>query len=166
MTGTSRIAKIKPAMAKSMANKAMPAGFFLGLYKARPIEKIEQINQGIQAERVPGLARLLGLNQLDVIGIVGLARSSINRKVSNGSLLAKDEGERILGVEALIGQVEAMVLESGDPTGFDAGKWVGDWIKTPNAALGGIPPASFLNTVEGQKLVASILAMAQTGAYA
>ncbi len=80
--------------------------------------------------------------------------------------LSKDESERVLGVAALIGRVQAMVEESGNPTGFDAAHWVADWLAKPLPALAGATPASYMGTFEGQRLVAELLAMSQSGAYA
>ena len=70
------------------------------------------------------------------------------------------------GVQALIGQVEEMVRESGNPIDFDAAKWVSEWLNSPLPALGGQHPATYMDTIEGQKLVASLLSMAQSGAFA
>lgn len=139
---------------------------FLEAYSASPTKKIEEIKRGIPAERIKDLAMHMDLPQTILIDYLGLARSSVNYKANTKKMLAKDESELVLGVESLIGQVETMVEESGDPTGFDPAKWVADWIKSPNPVLGGKTPSSFMDTVEGQKLVANILAMAQTGAYA
>jgi hypothetical protein len=58
-----------------------------------------------------------------------------------------------------------MVEESGDPAGFDAAHWVADWLAKPLPALGGATPASYMDTFEGQKLVAELLSMSQSGAY-
>ncbi len=135
-------------------------------YAASPSAKIIQIKSGIPATRVKLLAQNMALPQTTLLKILGLARSSVSYKSTTQKLLAKDASELVLGVEALIGQVAAMVAESGDATDFDAAKWVASWLETSNPALGGAQPAAFMDTVEGQKLVASILAMAQTGAYA
>ncbi|MFN3458076.1 MAG: antitoxin Xre/MbcA/ParS toxin-binding domain-containing protein [Novosphingobium sp.] len=67
---------------------------------------------------------------------------------------------------ALIGQVEAIVAESGDPKGFDAPEWLSRWLREPLPALGGTPPVALLDTMEGQAMVAEALARIQSGAYA
>lgn len=74
--------------------------------------------------------------------------------------------ETVPGIASLIGNVQQMVGESGDPTDFDAARWVADWMTRRLPALGGATPASYMDTVEGQKLIAELLAMAQSGAYA
>lgn len=77
-----------------------------------------------------------------------------------------DESERVLGVETLIGMVQSMVEQSGDPIGFDAARWLANWLSEPLPALTGATPASYMDTFEGQKLVAELLSMSQSGAYA
>lgn len=82
------------------------------------------------------------------------------------TVLSRDESERVLGIASLIGKVQTMVDESGEPTGFDAALWVAAWLARPLPALGGATPASYMDTFEGQKLVAELLSMSQSGAYA
>ncbi|WP_293880590.1 MbcA/ParS/Xre antitoxin family protein, partial [Sphingomonas sp.] len=71
-----------------------------------------------------------------------------------------------LGLAELLGQVEAMVEESGSPEGFDAGAWLTNWLRRPVQALGGAKPIEYLDTIKGQMLVAKLLLQMQTGAYA
>ena len=68
--------------------------------------------------------------------------------------------------KALIGMVQTMVEQSGEPAGFNAARWVSDWLTSPLPALAGATPASYMDTFEGQKLVAELLSMSQSGAYA
>ncbi|NHZ83032.1 DUF2384 domain-containing protein [Massilia sp. CCM 8695] len=95
-----------------------------------------------------------------------LSRAAISRKEREGTLLSSDESERVMGVETLIGMVQSMVEESGNPEGFDAARWLSTWLTQPLPALGGATPASYMDTFEGQKLVAELLTMMQSGAYA
>lgn len=69
------------------------------------------------------------------------------------------------GVESLVRRVQAMIGEAGDPRGFDAAKWVDEWINIPVPALGGKTPASLMHTVEGQELVSTLLMQGQYGVY-
>ena len=80
-------------------------------------------------------------------------------------MLSPDESARVLGMARLVGQVQPMVQESGQPEGFDAAAWVARWIDRPVPALGGLRPAELLDTAEGQAIVANVLSRAQTGAY-
>jgi uncharacterized protein (DUF2384 family) len=69
------------------------------------------------------------------------------------------------GFLRLVAQVETMVSESGDPTGFDAYEWTRQWIAMPLPALNGATPADYMTTPDGIDLVSRILACAQSGAY-
>ena len=66
----------------------------------------------------------------------------------------------------LVGQIEAMVEESGNPDRFDAPEWLSRWLREPLPALGGDKPINLLDTMEGQALVSRALAQMQTCAYA
>ncbi|PWF46153.1 DUF2384 domain-containing protein [Massilia glaciei] len=106
------------------------------------------------------------MSKENLLSSLGLSRATISRKEKDATVLSKDESERVLGVEMLIGMVQAMVEQSGHPTGFDAARWVADWLSKPLPALAGATPASYMDTFEGQKLVAELLSMSQSGAYA
>ena len=71
----------------------------------------------------------------------------------------------MMAIAMLIGQAQIIVNESGDPTNFDAGKWIAAWLDIPNRALGGARPATFLDTAEGRELVSDLLTRMQTGGY-
>jgi uncharacterized protein (DUF2384 family) len=95
-----------------------------------------------------------------------LSRATVNRKVRSEGTLSQDESERVLGMASLIGQVQTMVEESGQMEGFNAAEWLAHWLFQPLPALGGNTPASFMDSIEGQKMVSNLLAMTQSGAYA
>jgi putative toxin-antitoxin system antitoxin component (TIGR02293 family) len=95
-----------------------------------------------------------------------LASATVNRKSRDQKPLSSDESSRVIGMARLVGQVQAMVEESGDPEGFDAATWVAEWLEQPLPALGGRRPAELMDTPEGQNLVSNLVARLQTGAYA
>lgn len=138
------------------------------IYLARldPQARINLIRQGIPAATLGHLSARMGLSKETLLASLGLPRATISRKEKEAAMLSKDESERVLGFETLIDLVQTMVDESGDPNGFNAPHWLAGWITKPLPALGGATPASYMDTFEGQRLVASILAMAQSGAYA
>jgi uncharacterized protein (DUF2384 family) len=74
--------------------------------------------------------------------------------------------EQATDVADLIMQVEKIVAESGDPTGFDAARWTEQWLRQPNRALGGKQPSEFMATADGRALVAGLIAQMQAGTYA
>ncbi len=136
------------------------------LYRLEPTERIALIRQGIEASMIGSLSSRMGVSKDNLLASLGLSRTTISRKEKDGKLLSSDESEHVLGVETLIGMVQDMVEQSGEPAGFDAARWVSAWLFQPMPALAGATPASYMDTLEGQKLVAELLAMSQSGAYA
>lgn len=135
-------------------------------YRFDPQARIALIRQGIPASTISKLSSRMGMSKEHLLSSLGLSRATISRKEKDASLLSKDESERVLGVETLIGMVQTMVEQSGDPAGFDAARWLSGWLSQPLPALAGATPASYMDTFEGQKLVAELLSMSQSGAYA
>jgi putative toxin-antitoxin system antitoxin component (TIGR02293 family) len=111
------------------------------------------------------LLEALAVPQAAACKALGLSVATINKKAKSGQALAQDEGERVIGVAKLVGQLEAMVEESGDPEGFDPVAWISTWLNEPLPALGGTRPIDLLDTMEGQALVGDTLARVQSGAY-
>ncbi len=56
--------------------------------------------------------------------MLGLARSTVARKIAQRGALSQSESEKLVGIERLIGQVDATVREAGEaPHDFDAVRW-------------------------------------------
>lgn len=142
------------------------AGGYRELFAASPQARIAMIRQGVPAIEAKRLVQALGVEQKVFYQALGLKTATVNRKITQSEQLASDESERLLGVARLIGQVEQIVAESGDPQGFDAPEWLSRWLREPLPALGGTPPMALLDTMEGQAMVAEALARIQSGAYA
>lgn len=136
------------------------------VYWAAPHERINALKQGVPARHINSLCSRMKISKDSLIDAVRLSRATINRKARSEGILSQDESERVLGVEYLIGQVQAMVEESGEPLGFDAAEWLGQWLFRPLPALAGRTAASYMDSIEGQKMVSNLLAMTQSGAYA
>ena len=138
---------------------------FIAFYKMDFADKIQTIRSGVPAQRVGELSSAMNMPKEALMDSLGLSRATINRKVLREQTLSPEESERVMGMQALIGQVEAMIDTDSAP-GFDAAKWLASWLAAPLPALGGATPGSFMDTVEGQKYVGNLLEMAQSGAYA
>ncbi|QCP14513.1 DUF2384 domain-containing protein [Pseudoduganella umbonata] len=95
---------------------------------------------------------------------LGLSPATINRKVRREQTLSPQESERVMGMHALIGQVQAL-FDTERTAEFDAARWLATWLTAPLPALGGATPASFIDTVGGQNYVSNLLEMVQSGTY-
>ncbi len=139
---------------------------YLELYRAEPADRIRMVKEGVSAWVVKRLVADLSVEQQTLFDALNLSIATVNRKVTRKEALASNEGERVVGVAKLVGQLQAILEESGDPKGFDAQAWISDWLREPLPALGGTRPLDYLDTMEGQALVAGALAKVQNGAYA
>jgi putative toxin-antitoxin system antitoxin component (TIGR02293 family) len=139
---------------------------FPQVYRSAGHERVQLIKAGIPAKDVFAFALLFGVSQDEFVRHLGLSKSTVSRKIKADETLSADQGERLLGVAKLAGQVQTLVEESGDAAGFDAKAWLTGWLAQPNPALGGACPWSYMDTMEGQEVLATLIAQMQSGAYA
>ena len=131
-----------------------------------PLEHVAMAKQGLPANAVPEFAERMGVSSEWLFSRLGLASATIGRKLRSDTPLSTEEGARTLGLARLIGLAQRIVEESGTPASFNAAAWVAHWLEQPLPALGGEPPAHFMDTSEGQAIVAGLLAQIQHGTYA
>lgn len=147
------------------AGQASAAFAYLDLFRAGPPERIKAIRAGVSAREAKALTRALGIDQAVMFKALGLKTATVNRKATQGGVLSPDESERVLGLARLVGQVQAMVEESGNLEDFDAPVALARWLCARVPALGGVEPIQYLDTMEGQAVVARLLAQIQAGVY-
>jgi putative toxin-antitoxin system antitoxin component (TIGR02293 family) len=136
------------------------------VYRADPMDRVALVKSGVPAAEFVGLASTMGMPKERLASTLGLARATVDRKIRDNKLLSPDESSRVLGMASLVGQVQSLVAESGEPQGFDVGAWVSGWLERPVPALGGRRPAELMDTSEGQAIVSRLVAQMQSGAYA
>jgi putative toxin-antitoxin system antitoxin component (TIGR02293 family) len=140
--------------------------WYLDVFRATPQQRIDMIKAGVPARDAKLMLRRFTGSHARAFEALNVSQSTVNRRAQKDQVLSADISERILGVAKLVGQVQAMVEESGDPQGFDAAAWLSTWIEEPLPALGGARPVDIMDTMEGQALVSTLLAQIQSGAYA
>ena len=169
MTGTAvdDIAKTVGSTATTQGRSEghLPHLSYIEYYRSAPADRIAIIKSGLNASAAYVIIMGISRSKNVALRAVDIPQATMNRWVKANAKLPPAESERVLGVGRLIGQVEAMVEESGDPEGFDARAWLTRWLGEPLAALGGVCPRDLLDTIEGQKLVSEMLARMQSGAY-
>lgn len=143
-----------------------PGLVYIEIYRSSPQGRIKMIRSGVKAGDAKQMITDLHFDQQALLGALNLKTATVNRKAARDEALSTEESERVLGIASLVGQLQAIVEESGDPEGFDATQWLSRWLREPLPALGGEKPMSLLDTMEGQSLVADTLAKAQSGAFA
>lgn len=165
--------KAKPAQGETLEvltvagrkKRVLASGNFVKIYRAGRLERVRVIKAGVAPAAVKDIAAAMGSPQEVVIRQLGISRSTWARKRSQQVPLEQNASEKVMGLATLIGQVESLVKEQGEPKGFDAAKWLQGWIEQPVPALGGRKPAELLDTREGQQIVSGLLDAIRAGAY-
>ena len=123
-----------------------------GAFALSAIERAELVKRGLPARAVQEMSAAMGLPREQLMRAVGLARSTVERK---------------LAARGRLGQVDAMGREwGGAPVGFDAARWFAAWMGEPVAALGGLRPQQLLDTADGREALATLLLQMRSGVYA
>ena len=139
---------------------------FVALYKAPALMQVEWVKRGLGARDAKIILGQLRVSQGEALSALHIPVATVNRKAKSNAPLSPAEGERVLGFGRLLGQLQTMVRESGNPEGFDASAWLSAWMSAPVPALGGARPLDLMDTMTGQALVSQVLAQMQSGAYA
>ena len=150
----------------SAARDKAPLLSYITVYRASPLERIAMIRRGIPASEAKRILADLPIGQGAGFKALNLSTATVNKKAKQGETLSPEESERIVGFAKLVGQLEAMIQDSGDPAGFDARAWIARWLTERLPAFGGARPADLMDTMEGQGMVAAALSKIQSGAYA
>lgn len=139
---------------------------YLRIFRASPSERIALIREGIAAESLVITGMDMGMPKERLLSFLHFPRSTINRRISRKECLPPEFSERMIGLEKLIGQVEDIMADAEGVQNFNAAQWVAQWLELPLPALANAKPADYMDTIEGQALVAGLLTRIQTGAYA
>ncbi len=139
---------------------------FVNLYEASVLAQVGWLRSGLGARDAKSILGQLHFPRGEALSALQIAIATVNRKAKNNAALSTAEGERVLGVGRLLGQVQTIVRASGNADGFDASSWLSTWMSSPVPALGGARPLDLMDTMTGQALVSQLLAQMQSGAYA
>jgi putative toxin-antitoxin system antitoxin component (TIGR02293 family) len=124
------------------------------------------IRRGVPACEAKRMFVELRIGQGAGFKALNLSVATVNKKAKHGHRLSPEESERIVGFAKLVGQIETIMQDSGDPKSFDARACMARWLVEPLPAFEGVRPIDLVDTMEGQGLVSSALAIMQSGAYA
>ncbi len=136
---------------------------YVELYQMSQFDYLQRVIDGVSSQAIPDLVFDMGVSQTLICKMLGLSPSTISRKVSAGQRLSTTEGEIILGIGKLIGQIQVILEECGDPERFNPATWLSSWVLTPLPALQGEKPEKYLGSINGQQFLSTIIAKAING---
>jgi len=165
MSGSLAVALATPSAdaAAGLAQASLPAP--LAWYEAPLEERMALVRRGVPAHWLRTLAAAMDLSRSTLCELLGLKLSTINRKLQQNLLLSPDDSERLMALQRLIGQAEAVVRDCGDSEGFEASSWLAGWLLQPQAALGGARAANYLDTADGREQLSRLIGAQASGSY-
>jgi len=134
---------------------------------ATPLEIMEIERRGVSGTFIKELSKRMQVPTSRIFTILGVAKATAEKKAAAGELVSGSGGRAAVGMIKLLG-IAQEVLNSSTATeakGFDAAKWLGQWIERPQPALGGLKPADLIDTPTGIDVVARLLGSIESGAY-
>ena len=129
------------------------------------MDRVNLIRGGIPSVLVKRLALEMHLSVPEVSRIAGLAPTTVLRKLEKHAKFNTNQGERILGLARLIGQVQAVVCESGENRRGHAGRWVAEWVNSPLPSLDGWRPRDLMDLDAGRELISAAVARIHSGEF-
>lgn len=141
--------------------------FVTRLRDADPIQLIATEREGVAGVFVKDLSKRMAIPAQRMFAILGVPKATAEKKAAAGELLAGSGGRAAVGIARLLGVASEIVANSTAPEaeGFDTARWLGQWLETPQPALGGRKPADLIDTPTGLEVVARLLGAIESGAY-
>ncbi|MEJ7668257.1 MAG: antitoxin Xre/MbcA/ParS toxin-binding domain-containing protein [Casimicrobiaceae bacterium] len=135
--------------------------------RATPMQIVEIERQGVFGSFIKDLSKRMEIPSSRIFAILGIPKATAEKKATAGERVAGRGGQAAIGMVKLLGIAEEIVANStaSEAQGFDATKWLGQWIERPQPALGGRKPADLLDTPTGVDVVARLLGSIESGAY-
>jgi putative toxin-antitoxin system antitoxin component (TIGR02293 family) len=119
------------------------------------LDWVSIIRQGISSAVVDALTKTLRVTQAELAIALAIPERTLARRKKEG-VLNSEESAKLVRLARVIGRA-AEVFEDLDASI--------DWLKSPNAALAGVPPLSLLDTDIGTESVMDTLGRIEHGVF-
>ncbi|WP_232464705.1 antitoxin Xre/MbcA/ParS toxin-binding domain-containing protein [Bordetella genomosp. 8] len=141
--------------------------FVLSVGSAAPMALVETERAGVSSRFVKQLPVRMHIPATRLYTMMGIPKATIEKKAAANQSLTGMAGKSALGLARLLGIAQSIVANSTSPEarGFDAVAWLGQWLDSPQPALGGRKPGDLIDTPTGVDVVARLLGALESGAY-
>ena len=163
---------VTPALVAAQPLAAYEAELGVRQYVARirratPLQLMEAERTGVKARLVKDLANELKIPVARFYGMLDVPKATLEAKVARDEVVGGAGGQRALAMVRLLGQAHDIVSQStaAGATRFETAHWLGEWIETPQPALGGRKPSDLLDTPTGFEIVSRTLGALESGSY-
>jgi uncharacterized protein (DUF2384 family) len=165
--GNGKRTLVEPSVFAYSLRKGGVAAYVRSVQQASTMELVRPERQGVQGAFIKDLSKSMDLPASRVFSILGVPRATAEKKAAAGEFIRGAGGQSAIGMIRLLGIAQDLVDSSTatEAQDFDAAKWLGRWIETPQSALSGLKPADVIDTPTGVAMVARVLGSLQSGAH-
>ncbi len=117
-----------------------PVSAHTTFFRAEPIQRINMIKQGTLASEANRILSDFCVTGAAAESALKISVSSMDRRTGSRDRLPPAESERVLGAARLVGQLQNIMEEFGNPQVFSATAWLSRWQSERLPALGGVRP--------------------------
>jgi len=128
----------------------------LGVKPQSTLDWVGMIREGIPAAAVESILSAVSLSQTELAQALGIPERTLARRKREG-VLNSEESSKLLRLARAISRANEV---------FDEPVAAIDWLKSPNASLGGNAPLSLLDTDIGAESVFDTLGRIEHGVFA
>ena len=134
---------------------------------ATPLQLVATERHGVAGQFLKDLSKRMEIPATRMFDMLGVPKATAEKKSAAGEVLAGSGGQAAIGVAKLIAVAQDIVANSTaeQAAGFDAARWLGQWLERPQPSLGGRKPAELIDTPTGLDVVARLLGSIESGAY-
>lgn len=134
-------------------------GFVAFVTHATPMQLIELERHGVNGRLLGDIARRTDIPLRRLFDLFGLPTRKTAKRVAKGKLIAGRDAHGVLGMFRLVTKAQAIAKNSTavEAQNFDAPKWLGRWLLTPQPALGGRKSLELMDTPAGVDVVLRLL---------
>ena len=134
---------------------------------AEPMVLVQTERNGVDGRFLKDLSKRMEIPATRMFDMLGVPKATAEKKSAARELVAGSGGQAAIGVAKLIALAQEIVANSTakEASGFDAARWLGQWLDRPQPSLGGRKPAELIDTPTGVEVVARLLGAIESGAY-
>lgn len=168
-----RVKLASPKPAKAVKFAALGKHFSIPLVSllavASVADRVNLENAGVPALMARELFRHMAFQESEVHAFLNMSKSAYHRRVSeDNAVIDGAAGHAVVGYADLLLYLQRQLDEMSDVqklASFDSAKWLGQWLREPNPALGGARPATYMSSPTGRVAVTRALGANFSGAY-
>jgi putative toxin-antitoxin system antitoxin component (TIGR02293 family) len=128
----------------------------LGARPRSALDWVGVVREGLPAMAIESILTVMGLSQTELGAALAIPERTLARRKREG-VLNSEESSKLLRVARAVSRATEVFDDSGAAV---------DWLKAPNAALGGNVPLTLLDTDVGAQSVLDTLGRIEHGVFA